>query len=171
MLSVHSAPACGGKVVPQAPKGGFSSMRLWQDWPLARPPPIPLRGTSPRESVSRDFRVAIAPLQITFACHPYAGGRIKPLRLPVVSYCTKLSTHSPTALAGERWCRQAPKGAAASGGIYTGAEGAHHNPHGQRPCQTFEPFAPFEPSRPPGRVPFHRSCGPPPPAGRGRPVF
>ena len=39
-------------------------------------PPIPLRGTSPRESVSRDFQVAIAPLQITFACHPRPGGRI-----------------------------------------------------------------------------------------------
>ena len=39
-----------------------------------------------------------------------------------------------------------------SGSFYTGAEGAHHNPHGRRPCQTFEPFAPFEPSRPPGRV-------------------
>ena len=29
---------------------------------------------SPRESVSRDFQVAVAPLQITFACHPYSGG-------------------------------------------------------------------------------------------------
>ena len=43
---------------------------------LRRLPPIPLRGTSPRESVSRDFQVAIAPLQITFACHPRPGGRI-----------------------------------------------------------------------------------------------
>ena len=31
-------------------------------------------------------------------------------------------------------------------------EGAHHNPHGRRPYQTFAPFAPSEPSRPPGRV-------------------
>jgi hypothetical protein len=31
-------------------------------------------GTSPRESVSRDFQVAIAPLQISFACHPGGGG-------------------------------------------------------------------------------------------------
>ena len=43
---------------------------------LRRLPPIPLRGTSPLESVSRDFHVAIAPLQITFACHPRPGGRI-----------------------------------------------------------------------------------------------
>ncbi|WP_296961673.1 hypothetical protein, partial [uncultured Dialister sp.] len=26
-----------------------------------------------RESVSRDFQVAVAPLQITFACHPGGG--------------------------------------------------------------------------------------------------
>ena len=32
--------------------------------------PSPLRGPlPPRESVSRDFQVAVAPLQITFACH------------------------------------------------------------------------------------------------------
>ena len=43
---------------------------------LRRLAPIPLRGISPRESVSRDFQVAIAPLQITFACHPRPGGRI-----------------------------------------------------------------------------------------------
>ena len=36
-------------------------------------------GLPPRESVSRDFRVAIAPLQITFACHPIQGGKNKPL--------------------------------------------------------------------------------------------
>ncbi|WP_307973520.1 hypothetical protein, partial [uncultured Dialister sp.] len=30
-------------------------------------------GLSPLESVSRDFQVAIAPLQITFACHPIQG--------------------------------------------------------------------------------------------------
>jgi hypothetical protein len=76
----------------QALKGGFSSMLLLLDWPLSRPPPIPLRGTSPRESVSRDFRVAIAPLQITFACHPYSGGRIKPLRLPATS-CGTIALH------------------------------------------------------------------------------
>ena len=40
--------------------------------------PIPLRGTSPRESVSRNFQSPNGSLQISFACHPYSGGRIKP---------------------------------------------------------------------------------------------
>ena len=61
--------------------------------------------------------------------------------------------------AGERWCRKAPKGEAAAGGIYTGAEGAHHNPHGRRPCQA---FAPFEPSRPQGRAHAGTKRGKPP---------
>ena len=71
-----------------------------------------------------------------------AEGRVKPLN--------PLHLLNPHARQGVTM--QAPKGGAATGGIYTGAAGAHHNPHGRRPCQTFEPFAPFEPSRPSGRV-------------------
>ena len=56
---------------------------------LRRPPPIRLRRTS-----------------------PYSGGRIG---LSTLSFCvisgTLSSVHSAPALAGERWCRQAPKGA------------------------------------------------------------
>ena len=33
----------------------------------------PVGDVSPRESVSRDFQVAVVPLQITFACHPGGG--------------------------------------------------------------------------------------------------
>ena len=33
-------------------------------------------GISPRESVSRNFRLPCGPLQISFACHPASGGRI-----------------------------------------------------------------------------------------------
>ena len=54
--------------------------RPWVNRPTAlramEIPPCPLRGTSPRESVSRNFRLPCGPLQISFACHPASGGRI-----------------------------------------------------------------------------------------------
>ena len=54
--------------------------RPWVNRPTAlramEIPPCPLRGTSPRESVSRNFRLPCGPLQISFACHPANGGRI-----------------------------------------------------------------------------------------------
>ena len=42
--------------------------------PLEMHPSAACGGVSPRESVSRDFQSAVAPLQITFACH--RGGEI-----------------------------------------------------------------------------------------------
>ena len=73
----------------QAPKGAISSMRLWQDWPLTWPPPCPLRGTSPA-SGSRTTR---AHYRAT-----YERNALRSLVVPPP--------------AGERWCRQAPKGGA-----------------------------------------------------------
>ena len=101
---------------------GFPSCRINHaehsaELAATRPPPIRLRRTPPkgkrlttfcaslsllqnvfavhpRESVSRDFRVAIAPLQITFACHPIQGGEWTSLRFPVELCNTLLSVHS-----------------------------------------------------------------------------
>ncbi len=42
-------------------------------------PPIRLRRTYPKGSVSHDSQVATAPLRIVFAYHPYSGGQNKPL--------------------------------------------------------------------------------------------
>ena len=130
MLSTHSAPACGGKGGAAGTKGGLLL----------------------HAALARLTTIVATPYPAPRDCPLCRGQNKTSLHLPAASCGTMLSTHSPTALAGGRWCRQAPKGGAAAGGIYTGAAGAHHNPHGQRPCQTFEPFAPFEPSRPPGRV-------------------
>ena len=46
---------------------------------------------------------------------------------------------APTVILSEAVVPTGTKGGAAAGGIYTGAAGAHHNPHGRRPCQTLAP--------------------------------
>ena len=74
-----------------------------------QPPPIRLRRTSPRESVSRGSQVAFAPLRTTFACHPYSGGRIKPQRNNTVTSITKFSAARISPLRGRRH-RQATEG-------------------------------------------------------------
>ena len=66
--------------------------------------------------------------------------------------CGALLSHR---LRGEGGADRHQRGMPPQGGIHSGAAGAHHNPHGRRTCQTFEPFAPSEPSRPPGRQPSH----------------
>ena len=43
----------------------------------------PVGDVFPRESVSRDFQVAVAPLQITFACHPGGGDFSAPMHRDV----------------------------------------------------------------------------------------
>ena len=46
----------------------------------------------PRESVSRNFQSPNGSLQISFACHPYAGGRINPQGSNDLISTTKHST-------------------------------------------------------------------------------
>ena len=73
----YSAPCIGGS--PAQPDRG---------WPRQRPILQTLHGgdapfgacrhhLSPRESVSHDSLVAVAPLRIVFACHPASGGTTK----------------------------------------------------------------------------------------------
>ena len=86
--------------------------RPWVNRPTAlramEIPPCPLRGTSPRESVSRNFRLPCGPLQISFACHPASGGRITRAYGRVAYEEIAFQSFIVPPLSGGRWCRKAP---------------------------------------------------------------
>ena len=63
-----------GAYVTRLPSCYIVTLSILLNWPLRGHPLSVCAGLPPRESVSRDFRVANAPLQITFACHPIQGG-------------------------------------------------------------------------------------------------
>jgi hypothetical protein len=89
-------PLCPASIVPPVQgerwcrrhqRGGSAGMvkNTYVSYPpcfllLNRPPslapPIRLRRTYPKGSVSLGSQVATAPLRIVFACHPYSRGRI-----------------------------------------------------------------------------------------------
>ena len=79
---------------------------------LRWPPPIRLRGTSPKGKHVTGFSGRFAPLQIQFLCHPYSGGRTPRAVLCAPYEIVALKRFVMPPLAGERWWRQPPKGAA-----------------------------------------------------------
>ena len=80
--------AADRKPYNRASPGGKQANRPDGRWKCT--PSAACGGVSPRESVSRDFQVAVAPLQITFACHP-GGGRFA---LHSASGLISISRHS-----------------------------------------------------------------------------
>ena len=117
-------------------------------------------GTSPRESVSRNFQSPYGSLQISFACHPGGGGLLS--AQPCANLSRSLFNGGKSSPFGGKVVPKVPKGvhflalkarlfgfparrvvclfspgeARLFGFLQTGGKAAHFNPHGQGPCQS-----------------------------------
>ena len=142
----------------------IEKLRPWRDWKTCQPGFARWKctpsayGTSPRESVSRNFQSPYGSLQISFACHPGGGGLLS--AQPCANLSRSSYSNGKSSPFGGKVVPKVPKGVhflAPKARLFgfparravclfshgrspvvcflqTGGKAAHLNPHAHRAC-------------------------------------